>query len=258
MKKTILLYSLFAVGAAFAETAVDSGNAVGALDLSVSNNVASQKQTLISVPFVGYETGGAVKVKDMVKTSDLANGSKLYVADGDGGYHTWKLAGGEWVADKKVTIGAGGQPSAGETYSQDTVVVNRGDSFWLEPVFADSATEGTIYLLGQKADDEGLSMAAAKWNLLGNASVSSVTLSNESTSGFENGEQVVVQVNGKLRYWTYKSGKGWRYTTSAGTWSTPSSNPLTIAAGQGFWYRATGSKTIDWSTGAIKAAVVTP
>lgn len=250
MKKTILLSSLFAVGAAFAATEVDSGNAVGALDLSVSNNV--QQQTLISVPFVGYEDGGAVKVKDMVKTSNLADNSKLYVADGNGGYHTWKLDNGAWVADKKVAIDVGGQPSASDTDRQDTVTVNRGDSFWLEPVFAKSATSGTIYLLGQKGDGAGSSSAAAQWNLLGNASVSPVTLSNESTSGFSDGEQVVVQVNGKLRYYTYKSGKGWRYTTG-GKWS---SNPLTIAAGQGFWYRAVGSKTIDWNTGAIKS--VTP
>ena len=254
MKKTILLSSLFAVGAAFAAaTEVDSGNAVGALDLSVSNNV--QQQTLISVPFVGYETDDAVKVKvkDMVKTSNLANGSKLYVADGNGGYHTWKLFNGAWVADNKVTIGAGGQPVEGAAADQDDFTVNRGDSFWLEPVFAESATSGTIYLLGQKGDGEGSSRAAVKWNLLGNASVDPVTLSNAEDSGFANGEQVVVQVNGKLRYWTYKTSKGgWYYVKNEGTRST--GEPLTIAAGQGFWFRSTASKTINWSTGKAAAA----
>ena len=247
MKKTILLSSLFAVGAAFAATEVDSGNAVGALDLSVTN---TPKQTLISVPFVGYETNVAVKVKDMVKTSNLANGSKLYVADGDGGYHTWKLFNGTWVADTKVTIGAGGQPSAGETDSQDTVTVKRGDSFWLEPVFTSPAASGTIYLLGQKGDGAGSSTAAEKWNLLGNASVDPVMLSNAQDSGYDNGEQVVVQVNGKLRYYTYKSGKGgWYYVKDDGTRSNPENEALQIAAGQGFWYRASSSKTIDWSSG---------
>ena len=255
MKKTILLSSLFAVGAAFAATEVDSGNAVGALDLSVSNNVPSQQQTLISVPFVGYETGGAVKVADMVMTSNLADGSKLYVANATaGGYDSWKLEEGTWKADKKVTIGPSGVVE-GEALDQNAATVPRGGSFWLEPQFS-SGTEGTIYLLGQKGAGDGVSAATGNaWNLLGNASVGAVQLENNSeTSGFTDGDQVVVQVNGKLRYYTYKGSKGgWRYTTSAGKWSVPSTDRLTIAAGQGFWFRSATAKNISWTDGKVVA-----
>lgn len=248
MKTAILLSSVFAVGAAFAGTAVSSGNAIGALDVAISNAPA---QTLISVPFVGY-TGGAVAVKDIVKTSNLAAGSKLYaVADG-GGYNTWTLnASGEWVADAKVTILNGGQPVAGTADNQGEATINRGDAFWIQPVFKDSATGGTIFLLGQEAGDGTSTAEANTWNLVGNASVEMCSLKNLTGA---TGDQIVVQVDGGLRYYSYKEGKGWRYTTKDGTWSNPATDPLTIAAGHGFWYRPATDKTIDWST----LKVVTP
>ena len=250
MKKTILLSSILAVGAAFADPAsVTSANAIGALDVTITK---ASNQTLIAVPFLGYDTDGKVAVKDMVKTSNLAENSKLYVPDGTGAYNTWTLnASGEWVADQKVTIINNGAPSVGESANQADAKVNRGDSFWLEPIFKESATSGTIYLLGQGAETVGTSEAAVKWNLMGNASVNPVGL---GTTGFEDGETIVVQVEGKLRYYTFKSTKGgWRYTKSDGKWSVPETEPLTIAPGQGFWYNAKSAKTIDWANGTASA-----
>lgn len=250
MKKAILLSNILVAGAAFAAgTDVTSGNAIGALDCTITK---ASNQTLVAVPFLGYDTDGKVAVKDMVKTSNLAEGSKLYVPDGTGAYNTWKLsAAGEWVADQKVTIIQNGTPTVGESASQSEAKISRGDSFWLEPIFKDSATSGTIYLLGQAAETAGASEAAINWNLMGNASVNSVTL---GTAGFADGETIVVQVEGKLRYYTFKSTKGgWRYTKPDGTWSDPATDQLTIAPGQGFWYNARSAKTIDWSKGTAAA-----
>lgn len=67
MKKTILLSSLFAAAAAVAGEVVSS-NAVAALNKPID---VKAKQTLLAVPFEGYETSGKVKVADIVKTSDL-------------------------------------------------------------------------------------------------------------------------------------------------------------------------------------------
>ena len=79
MKKTILLSSILAVGAALAtDTVVLSANAIGALDVTITN---APTQQLIAAPFVGYGTEGAVAVKDIVKTSNLAENSKMYFPD---------------------------------------------------------------------------------------------------------------------------------------------------------------------------------
>ena len=245
MKKTILLSSLFAVGAAFATT-VESGNAVGALDKQISTSDATQ--ILISVPFLGYD-GEAVKVAEMVKTSNLDTGSKLYVPDGNGKYNTWKLnASGQWVADKQVVIGADGTPSSeGQSASQGTVGVNRGDAFWLEPVFKNGESSDTIFLLGQ-GSDAGISTAVKNcWNLIGNASIADKTIEKATIEG-KDGDQIIVQVDGLLRYYTYTTDKGWRYKEK-GQWK---SYPLVIKAGQGFWYKYASTdseentKTIHW------------
>ena len=240
MKKTILLSSIFAVSAAFAKPAVvTSGNMIGALDTAIATS-ESQKQVLISVPFLGYETGGAVKVCDMVKTSNLDKDSKLYVPDGNGAYNTWTLnSDGEWVADEKVTIGAGGQPSEGQSASQADATVNRGDAFWLEPIFKNKATSGTIFLLGQGADGAGSSDAAAgKWNLIGNASIAPKTIDITGTDG----DQIVAQVGGVLRYYTYTAANGWSYKAKG---KLTKGNPV-IAAGQGLWYKPANKTTINW------------
>ena len=254
MKKTILLSSLFAVGAALATT-VESGNAVGALDKAI-DKTTDAKQILISVPFLGYENDGAVKVCDMVKTSNLDAGSKLYVPDGTGTYNTWtlKLVNEklEWVADEKVTIVKGGAPSVGTSDNQNDATVERGSAFWLEPVFQSGKSSDTIFLLGQAADGAGSSTADNDgWHLLGNASVDAKVI----TGVCDKDDTIVVQVNGRLRYYTYSTKKNaWRYTTDKGTLSDPATDPLTIAPGQGFWYNSkvpVVSVTFNWSTGVI-------
>lgn len=238
MKKTILLSSLFAAAAAVAGE-VPSGNAIAALNTTVGNSAA---QTLLAVPFEGYETSGKVKVADIVKTSDLADGSKLYVPSGSG-YDTWTLQGGQWVAGKKVSVGTNGAIVQSETGSADDLMINRGDAFWLEPA---NGTAGTVFLLGQGDGTSGSSTVASGWNLVGNASAGDKTFEFAGN----NFDEIIVQVGGKLRYYTYKSGKGWRYQKDGGAWSTPTTedaDKLVISAGQGFWYNNGGSEaTINW------------
>ena len=241
MKKTILLSTLFAAAAAVA-TDVASGNAVAALNTTVTN---SADQTLLAVPFEGYETSGQVKVADIVKTSNLADNSKLYVPNRGGGYDTWTLQSGQWVADVKVSVGSDGTVTALETGSADNLTINRGDAFWLEPVFPSGNSSGTVFLLGQGDGTSGTSTVVSGWNLVGNASTGEVSLANLASS---DGDLIIVQNEGKLRYYTYKSGtgKGWRYQIGT-SWSNPTENPLTIAPGQGFWYKSATTKSINWA-----------
>lgn len=243
MKKTILLSTLFAAAAAVA-TDVTSGNAVAALNTTVSTS-ATQKQTLLAVPFEGYEASGTVKVADIVKTSGLADDSKLYVPNKNGGYDTWTLQNGKWTSGVQVTIGSDGTVNASETPSADNLAINRGDAFWLEPKF-ESDTSGTVFLLGQGNGTSGTSTVAKGWNLVGNASATDKAFEFAGNDY----DDIIVQVDGKLRYYTYKSGKGWRYWKADGTLSDPitvAAEKLVISAGQGFWWNHGGTETtINW------------
>ena len=247
MKKTILLSGILATGVALADATVESGNAAGALDLTINN---SAEQVLVSVPFPGGPDNSPVLVKDVVKTGNLADGSKIYAPTGNGGYNTWKLNDNVWVADKTVTIGADGKPLEGESTSQEEATLLRGDAFWIQPIFKDSAASGKIVLFGEGEATPGTSAFSAGWNLLGNASTAEVSL-KDLTSGEL--DQIIVQIDGKLRYYTYKSAKGgWRYQKGT-KWSDPAIDPLKIVPGQGFWYKSTaGGKSIDWADGTAK------
>lgn len=238
MKKTILLSSILAVGAAFAESAsVESANAIGALDVPIPSTRA---QTLVSVPFLGYEDEGAVAVKDMVKTSNLGEGSKLYVPNGTGAYNTFKLVDDTWVADERVTVGPDGQTSKDTSEDQGSATVNRGDAFWIEPK---DATGGKIYLLGQGATEAGISQVTSGWNLVGNTSgvtkdIASAGYKGE-VQGYSDGEKICVQgEGGVLETYTYRA--GWRKGRTE-------VNVVNIAAGQGFWFLSKGTTSIKWN-----------
>lgn len=247
MKKTILLSAVLAAGAAFASE-MTSGNAVGALDKQIST--ADAGQILISVPFLGYD-GEAVKVAEMVKTSNLDVDSKLYVPDGTGKYNTWTLnASGQWEADKQVTIGTNGQPSEGQSDSQANATVSRGDAFWLEPKFKSETTTDTIFLLGQGTTATGISNSkGAAWNLIGNASTEPKTITEEVISGAKR-DEIIVQVGKFLRTYYLVNGKGWCYQkkkVGGGTeMSDPTHEPLVIQPGQGFWHKPASDTTVSW------------
>lgn len=248
MKKAILLSSILAVGAAFAEatgTDVECDNLIGALDVTISTTRA---QTLVSVPFLGYN-GGAVKVEEMVKTSNLGENSKLYVADGNGGYNTWKLNDeGAWVADGKVTIGANGTPVASASEQQGKATVNRGDAFWIQPK---NPSSDKIYLLGQGVTTAGLSTVAAGWNLVGNTSGIRVDIANagyklvenNEVQGYSDGEKICVQnPNGKLDTYTYRTKiSGWSFNGAR-----VKSENVYIEPGQGFWFYSKATTIIKW------------
>lgn len=230
MKKTILLSSLFAVGAALASE-VTSGNAVGALDIEVGS---TPQQTLVAVPFVGYGDEVAVKVEEMVKTSDLAENSKLYVPDGKGNYNIWKLDDkGKWVAGNNVLIDNKGASSVQSTAPANAVTVNRGDSFWLEPIFK-SGSAGTVFLLGQGETTQGSSQVSAGWNLIGNTA----TVEKTIPDGAEGEKVCVPNAAGGLDTYTWRN-SGWLKGRTR-------NNTITIQPGQGFWFLAKSKKPIQW------------
>lgn len=232
MKKTILLSSIFAVGAALA-TDVDS-TVIGTLPVEVAKG-----QQLMAVPFAD-NANGEIAVNDMVRTSDLETGTKLYVATSSG-YDMWTLGDdGKWKAAKKVTIGNDGNAIADESKDATEATVKRGDAFWLETVEGQSG--GNVTLLGGKSN-AATQVVPGKWNLIGNRGLVEVTVGVDSITGAATGDQIVVSKNGSLSYWTFKTGKGWRLPDGKGGWQSVA---LTLKAGQGCWLKTKNSVTVNF------------
>ena len=247
MKKMILLSSILAAGALFAEDAAPTPTPVASTEVGVMGLTTPSKAMLFAVPFLGYTTD-AITVADMVNTAQLTEGSKLYVPNTSGKYDVWTLTDGKWTkTDTNVVIGANGAETGDGPNAVD-VTTDRGGAFWLEPP-SGSSGDGTFYLLGKPAADKGTSTAVGeKWNLVGNTSDAAVNLKDLSGANFD---QIAVQVDGILRYYTYKIGKGWRYQDSDGAWV---SDNVTIQLGRGLWYKPASDTTIDWSNGMVKLA----
>lgn len=230
MKKTILLSSIFAVGAAFAAATVDSPNVIGTLPVEVSTG-----QQLMAAPFA--DSDGTIAVNDMVKTDDLSNGDALYVAKSDG-YEKWTFNATtrKWDPAKKVTIGADGSAVVGDEFTADEVRVKRGDAFWLQ-----TAKGGNVTLLGSKSEFPPAVAVANKWNLVSNPTIGPKTL-----AGGVNGDKVAVPsaaTDGYLRVYTFRSGSGWWYADGDGRHFNQT---ITVHAGKGVWYFASGSNRELW------------
>ena len=226
MKKTILLSSILAAGAVFAEAKVDSTE-IGVMGIKMPTRAA-----LIAVPFLGYDTTD-IKVADMVNTAELAAGSKLYVPNDSGKYDVWTLnASKKWEkTSSNVVIGNDGAES-GETANANEVTTKRGGSFWLEPA---GTPTGNCYLLGKPTSATGSSaLVSDKWNLVGNTA----GVAKDVPVGKEGEKVCVPNAAGGLTTYTVRSG-GW----------LNGRNPkctVTIQPGQGFWYLSKGTTSISW------------
>ena len=237
MKKVILLSSIFAVGAAFADATVNSTE-VGVMGVAMPTKAA-----LIAVPFLGYDVS-AITIADMVNTAELAVGSKLYAPNGSGQYNVWELKSGEgntkfWdKTSSNVTIGnAGTQETV--TPNANTVTTARGEAFWLEPAPETSAEN--CYLLGKPASSAGEStLVADKWNLIGNTA----GVAKDVPAGAEGEKVCVPNAAGGLDTYTYRA-----KAKPEGGWAKEGARTavtVTIQPGQGFWYLSKGTTSIAW------------
>lgn len=236
MKKTILLSSVLAVGAAFAVTSTE----VASTEVGVMGVAMPTKAALIAVPFLGYDTTDIV-VADMVNTAELAAGSKLYVPNDSGKYDVWTLnASKQWEkTSSNVVIGNDGAES-GETANANEVTTKRGGSFWLEPATGSSAN---CYLLGKPVSGDGSSaVVPGKWNLIGNTSGAVVTLSEKT--GFLSGDRVAVPNGNYLQIYSWDEKKGWWLTR------TQINQEIKVPAGTGIWFfaaaKSPSGRTIQW------------
>ena len=187
------------------------------------------KSTVVSVPFTSL-AGGNISAKELVKTTNLAEGTCLYVFQ-DNAYTGWVLAGNQWgpvtvastVDGVSVGIPAGNQK------------LNAGDAIWLVRPGTDTGSK-TFYIYGTPV--AGLNSKtipatsdAVVHNLVANPLQSNATISVDSVVA---GDEIIIPGDGvpvRYNYKTRKDGTGGTWRCNGQAASLP-----TIAVGQGFWY----------------------
>lgn len=238
MKKTLLLASVFAVGAALA-TDFGSANALGVLQVDGSTK---PKKVLLSVPFAGYGKDAKIKVSELVETSILPESTVLRVACEAGGYYTWKLTAGSWAPmnDEVVSIDANGEQEQNKvtTLPADRVTIGRGNSFWLE--LPPESSDVTFTLIGQQ-DLSGTSVALAggKWNLVGNPNVAGYDVADKILPKAEN-DYISVQ-DGKTGYL-----KTYRYNGTMWYCGRTGYDKVNINPGDGCWVHVANDATLNF------------
>lgn len=232
MKKELLIASLFACGVAVAGEFVSETT-------GILKCTSDKKETIVSIPWVGYGDNAKIQVNEIIRTTGLEAGDKLLAPDGAGGYDSWTLTtDGKWVADSKTTIGAKGSDSqAGEDSSKE---LNRGDGFWLVKNDSyEAGTEFNYYLLGQKPESASVAkkLTGTGWHLLSNAGDADKEVSAIVTDP-ANGD-LVIKADGS-KYVKGRSGSWKKFVN--GTASGDASG-VKIKAGEGFWLNKINSGT---------------
>ena len=244
MKKTLLLASVFAVGAAFA-TEFTSANALGVLQVAGSSK---PKKVLLSVPFAGYGKDAKIKVSELVETSNLPAGTVLRVAC-DGGYYVWKLSDTkDWApqnGDTVINIAANGQDQNGiTTPSADAVTIGRGHSFWLELPSDTDLSHINYTLIGQQdiSETSSIQLVGRKWNLVGNPNVEGYNVVAKITGTRAEGDSISVQDanTGKL--------KTYRYSQIAKTWICGRTGypQINLNKGDGCWVYVNSDASLEF------------
>lgn len=237
MKKTIAILTGLVSAAAIAGS-IETSNELGFLPAAPT---AANGKMMLAIPFENYgATGGAIAVSEIILTSTLATGDKLYVANADGGYDVYTLSNtGSWVQATKVTVGADGALTVTETQSAELTPIARGQAVWLE------TSKKTVNLLGQvPAAAASVSVTgggeAFKYNLVGQSTPTAVKL---SASFGANGDWLVLADgttyarNSDTWKKVVKNGKATTLELATGT---------TLPIGTGFWYLAKGAdKTLS-------------
>lgn len=237
------LVSLCAIAAlpAFA-TDVATANTFGAMKVTCNS-----AKVIICTPWVECQSGGDVKVTDLVMAQGLGNGDAIVVYK-DGGFKCWTWSGTAWegaaITDVNATIASGDAASA---------PIVRGNGFWF---VKNGYTSGSydLYLYGQVASEAITStITAGAYNLLANPKTEAVDIKSKITGAAE-GDSIQLSSGRFYRYlgskWTTtetttRNVKG-RTVTIA---STVEATKIEIPASTGFWYVSKGSAggSISWN-----------
>ncbi len=248
MKKLIALFAVASVATAFAA----EDNVFGCLRVD-----SSAPETIVSIPWIGAGVNGeAIKVADIVKTTNLNDGDELWWYDGSQGvYFTWRLVEGAWVEQQTVIGNETKTPTGANKQALargNSILLMRtspiADCFYLYGQAPASADIGTMEL-GVGTDK------APCYTLIAPPSVEDTDINLAVwTNVAANDYIIVVDKNGKQHQLFYNS--------SASKWGElsydASFNPqydsanAKILAGQGAWFvsaKGVGKTlaTVDWT-----------
>lgn len=236
--------------AAAASTALFAGdNDATSATYAVMNVPNANTDTVIAVPWVGLD-GSAIKISDLVNTTTLSAGDKLYMYGTDGKwYASTKNAEGQW--DGSITVsGAGTLMVASQT-------VDRGTALLLQR----ASEGGNVFLCGRVGDDTITTTIASGKTLFANPTASAVNLNDKFTAaaGATKGDAIMIPLNnGGSDTYTFNGAEWGKFTkvedgtvTVAGQTFTRYKEQWqrggTIPAGTGAWYTTTGAGyTVTW------------
>jgi hypothetical protein len=240
MKKLLCGFLGVAASAAFA---VDSE--VATVDVTAISSTLTNTVVAISVLDL---SGGNLAISNIVKTTNLKAGDKLYAFD-NGTYECWTLSadgdkGGVWEKSYNYTKNSEGNLEASEGSEASAVRMAVGKGIWLHR--EDPTSSNPFYVYGAHATEKSVTISAT--SLLGNPTQSPAS---PTITGCAVGDQIAVPQAGTLERYTYtahpdgKTGNVWWHGTYR------NATPPSIVAGTGFWYiypagSASHSVTVSW------------
>lgn len=248
LKTLICLTASIAATAAFADIEVQLG---------VTQVNSTNKNTIVAVPYKGFEAGQNITVSNVVKTANLAAGDFCYVmrTDGSNLYDAWELktkSGGilQWEEVNQVSV-TGGVTAVVKSPSPCTTTLTPGSALWIVrngtsrdysvPFYLWGRYEGSAPSTSFTIPDGG----KGAWVLVANAGSAAVSVDDliakiqaSVAEPWTKYDQIVVPRDGhEVSFQRYKS--SWNGTTRATTKIDP---------GLGCWVKMqkAGTYTVAW------------
>ena len=228
-------------GEATSEEYVTTVNTAGVLRVETRAERAA-----LAVPWTKLRPTAAsedVAAVDLVKTTNLTTGDKLYVYDGASKmYKAWQLRdSGLWEALAVYRVADGYVDFNQAGTAPEASAVARGTGVWLQR----QRTEGPVYLCGQVETASVTTPLAAGWNLVGSPTTAACDLSQLEPA---TGDRIVVPTAAEPKNMTWKAGTEgspgswgywenrlvtkWGVTVAVPTWV----ENAVVPAGNAFWY----------------------
>ena len=235
--------------AAAASTALFATEDANSATYAVMNVTNAYTDTVIAVPWVGLD-GSPITISNLVNTTTLAEGDKLYMYDNGTWYEYTKSSSGIWTGAETIT------PEG--THTAESQVVARGSGLILK-----RASAGGNVLLCGRVGTGGITTTIASngMTLFANPTVAPVLLNDKftSTAGAVEGDTITMPLNnGGSDQYTFDGTEWGKYTWEDGSRQLPNGQTIpvqvkkwtsggSIPPGTGAWYERKGvGYSVNW------------